>query len=302
MRKRPPDYAQLPALTASVYTPRNICYTHGDATYIDYFGRALAVYDRAHNRVEVTSDSLHLLHEIAYLTILSRVGDALDRKGLHRLHALGVAVEGRAALFLMPSGCGKSTLGLGLMQAGAELELVSDDSPLIGRSGRVLPFPLRIGVLGGPPPGVPEHFVQYMERMEFAPKYLVSMAAFEGSLARGALKPELVFLAQRSLGPGCSIRRAGFVAGYGACIRHLIVGVGIYQGLEFMLRSSAVDLVKSVPAVLSRAIGAASLLARARVYTLQLGRDPALNVRTILEFLERELKSVRRTPRTSPAA
>jgi hypothetical protein len=78
--------------------------------------------------------------------------------------------------------------------------------------------------------------------------------------------------------------------------------VGIYQGLEFMLRSSAVDLVKSVPAVVSRAIGAASLLARARVYTLQLGRDPALNVRTILEFLERELKSVRRTPRTSSAA
>jgi hypothetical protein len=251
--------------------------------------------------VEVTSDSLYLLHEIAYLTILSRVGDALDRKGLHRLHALGVAAEGRAALFLMPSGCGKSTLGLGLMQAGAELELVSDDSPLIGRSGRVLPFPLRIGVLGGPPPGVPEHFVQYMERMEFAPKYLVSMAAFEGSLARGDLKPELVFLAQRSLGPGCSIRRAGFVTGYGACIRHLIVGVGIYQGLEFMLRSSAVDLVKSLPAVLSRAIGAASLLARARVYTLQLGRDPALNVGTILEFLERELKSARGTPRTPSA-
>jgi hypothetical protein len=302
MRKRSPDYDRLPALAASIYTPRNICYTDGDTTYIDYFGRALAVYDRAHNRVDVTSDSLYLLHEIAYLTILSRVGEALDRNGLHRLHALAVAVDGRAALFLMPSGCGKSTLGLGLMQAGAELELVSDDSPLIGRSGRVLPFPLRIGVLGGAPPGVPEQFVQYMERMEFAPKYLVSMAAFEGSLARGELKPELVFLAERSLGPGCLIRRAGFVAGYGSCIRHLIVGVGIYQGLEFMLRSSAVDLVKSVPAVLSRAIGAASLLARARVYTLQLGRDPALNVRTILEFLERELKSVRGTPRTASAA
>lgn len=301
MRKRSPDYDRLPALAASIYTPRNICYADGDATYIDYFGRALAVYDRAHNRVEVTSDSLFLLHEIAYLTILSRVGGALDRKGLHRLHALAVGLEGRAALFLMPSGCGKSTLGLGLMQAGTGLELVSDDSPLISRRGRVLPFPLRIGVLGKPPPGVPERFVQYMERMEFAPKYLVSMAAFEGSLARGELKPELVFLAQRNLGPVCAIRPAGFLAGYGACIRHLIVGVGIYQGLEFMLRSSALDLVKSVPSILSRAIGAASLLARARVFTLQLGRDPGLNVATILEFLGSELNAVRSKARTRSA-
>lgn len=302
LRKRPPDYDRLPALTASIYTPRNICYTDRDITYnIDYFGRALAVYDRARNYVDVTSDSLSLLHEIPYLTILSRVGDALDRKGLHRLHALAVGREGRAALFLMPSGCGKSTLGLGLMQMGTGLELVSDDSPLISRSGSVLPFPLRIGVLGAPPPGVPERFVQYMERMEFAPKYLVSTAAFEESLARGELRPELIFLAERILGSGCSIRRTSFLVGYGACIRHMIIGVGIYQGLEFMLRSSVLDLVKSVPSILSRAISSASFLGRARVYKLQLGRDPSLNVDTILEFLGRELKSTGRAAPTPSA-
>jgi hypothetical protein len=301
MRKRPPDYDRVPALTASIYTPRNICYTDGDITYIDYFGRALAVYDRARNHVDVTSDSLSLLHEIPYLTILSRVGDALDRKGLHRLHALAVGREGGAALFLMPSGCGKSTLGLGLMQKGTGLEMVSDDSPLISRSGRVFPFPLRIGVLGAPPPGIPEKFVQHMERMEFAPKYLVSVAAFEESLARGELRPELVFLAERSLGSGCIIRRTSFLVGYKACIRHMIIGVGIYQGLEFLLRSSALDLVKGLPSILSRAMSAVSLLARGRVYTLRLGRDPGLNVATILEFLGHELKGVRGTARTPSA-
>ena len=293
LQERRPDYGHLPALTASIYTPRNICFTEGDITYIDYFGRALAVYDRARNHVRVTSDNLSLLQEIAYLTILSRVGNALDRKGLHRLHALAVGYEGRAALFLMPSGCGKSTLGLGLMQAEADLDLVSDDSPLITRSGRVLPFPLRIGVLGAPPAGVPERFVQYMERMEFAPKYLVSMGAFEGALARGELHPELVFLAERVLGAGCSIRRTSFLSGFAACIRHMIIGVGIYQGLEFLLRTSIFDLVKSVPAFVSRSISAVSLLRRARVYTLHLGRDPRLNVRTILDFLGRELQGLR---------
>lgn len=291
LRQRAPDYDSLPALAASIYTPRNICYSSGNLTYIDYFGRALAVYDRARNHVEVTSDSLSLLQEIPYLTILSRVGDALDRKGLHRLHALSVGREGRAALFLMPSGCGKSTLGLGLMQRGTGLELVSDDSPLIRRSGRVLPFPLRIGVLGAPPPGVSERFVQYMERMEFAPKYLVSVAAFEGWLARGEQRPGLIFLAERTLGSGCTIRRTSFLAGYVACIRHMIIGVGIYQGLEFLLRSSILDLAKSMPLILSRAVSAATLLARARVYTLHLGRDPRLNVDTVIDFLGRELES-----------
>ena len=302
MRKRPPDYDRLPPLTASIYTPRNICFTEGDITFIDYFGRALARYDRSRNRVEVTSDNLSLLQEIAYLTILSRVGDALDRRGLHRLHALGVGRDGRAALFLMPSGCGKSTLGLGLMQARVGLELVSDDSPLISRRGRVLPFPLRLGVLGAPPPGIPERFVQQMERMEFAPKYLVSIRAFEGSLAEGELQPKLIFLAERILGTGCRIRRVGFLAGYGACIRHMIVGVGIYQGLEFILRTSVLDLLRSVPAVISRAISAASLLARARVYRLQLGRDTRRNLDTILEFLGTELTGPPGAARTEPAS
>lgn len=289
LTKQGPEYDRLPALEASIYTPRNICYSRGDTTYIDYFGRALAVYDRRRGRIAVSSDSVPLLHEIAYLSILSRVGDALDRKGLHRMHALAVSRQGRAALFMMPSGCGKSTLGLGLMQASAGLELASDDSPLIGRSGRVLPFPLRIGVLGTPPRGVPERFVQHMERMEFAPKYVVSMAAFEGSLARGELRPELVFLAARSLGSDCQIRRTGLLTGYRACIRHMIVGVGIYQGLEFLLRSSVLDLVRGAPSILSRAWSALVLLSRARVYTLHLGRDRRHNVETVLEFLGREL-------------
>jgi hypothetical protein len=289
MHMRPPEYGELPALDASIYTPRNITYTEGDTSYIDYFGRAIAVYDRTRNHVEVSGDGVSLLHEIAYLTILSRVGSALDRQGLHRVHALAVGREKHAALFLMPSGCGKSTLGLGLMSCGAGFDLVSDDTPLITRSGKVLPFPLRIGVLGGPPPGIPEQHVRFMERMEFAPKYLVSVAAFEESLAHGELQPELVFLGERSLGPGCRIRRAGFLAGFGSCVRHMIVGVGVYQGLEFMLRSSIRDLVKSVPTIVSRTIGAISMLARARIYRLQLGREPNRNVETIAAFLEREL-------------
>ena len=50
-------------------TPRNHCHTDGDLTYLDYFGRALAVYDRSRHYVTVESVDTHRLHEITYLLI-----------------------------------------------------------------------------------------------------------------------------------------------------------------------------------------------------------------------------------------
>lgn len=289
VHEQEPDYDEIPPLTASIYTPRNVCYRDGDITYIDYFGRALSVHDRATGHVDVHGEGIYLLHEIVYLTMLSQVGVLLERRGLHRMHALALGMNGQAALFMMPSGCGKTTLGLELLGRDAGIELLSDDSPLITRSGKVLPFPLRFGVLGSPPPDLPERFVYYMERMEFAPKYLISTEAFEDVLAHGEFRPALIFLGTRSLARECRIRRVTRFAGFRASVRHMIVGVGLYQGLEFILRTSWLDLVRSTHLLISRALAALGALRRARVYGIELGRDPERNADTIVQFLGEEL-------------
>lgn len=285
LHRRRPDFASLPPLPAKIYTPRNICYSEGDVTYIDYFGRALAVFDRTTNRVEVSATDTSMLHEISYLTILSRVAGALERKGLHRMHALAVGDGKRAALFMMPSGCGKTTLGLSLLEVDHGLELVSDDSPLISRRGRVLPFPLRFGVLGDPPSHISDRFVTYMERMEFSPKHLISMEAFEGRLARGERAGDVIFVGNRTLAREPRMRRAGFLLGLRACVRHMIVGIGLYQGLEFMLQSSPAELIRSSGTGLSRAWAAIRILLRADVVALDLGRDREANARAIARYL-----------------
>lgn len=285
LMRRPPDFGSLPPLPAKIYTPRNISYSDGDVTYIDYFGRALATFDRSTNRVDVAATDTSLLHEIAYLTILSRVSAALERKGMHRMHALAVGDGERSALFMMPSGCGKTTLGLALLEADLGLELVSDDSPLITRRGAVFPFPLRFGVLGDAPAHIPDRFITHMKRMEFSPKNLISMEAYETRLARGERVPDVIFLCNRTLGSEPSIRRAGFLKGFGACVRHMIVGVGLYQGLEFMLQSSSAELVRSVGTVLSRSVAATRALQRADVLALDLGRDREANERAVAGFL-----------------
>ena len=221
--------------------------------------------------------------------ILSRVGALLERRGLYRMHALALGINGQAALFMMPPGCGKTTLALELLKRDGGIQLVSDDSPLITRSGMVLPFPLRFGVLGSPPPDLPERFVYYTERMEFDPKYLISTEAFEGVLAHGEFCPELIFLGTRSLATECRIQRVTRFAGLRASIRHMIVGVGLYQGLEFILQTSYLELVRSTCLLISRALATVAALRRARVYVIELGRDPVQNADTIIEFLGEEL-------------
>ena len=283
--RRRPDYDALPPLTATVYTPRNICYSHGNLTYIDYFGRALALYDRGRRSLDVSCDDLDLLHEIVYLTILSRVSETLERDGLHRVHAFGLESGGDAALFLMPSGGGKTTLTLGFLKLGAPWRLISEDSPFVDRKGRVHPFPLRIGVLGTEPPPFPAEHVTLIRRMEFEPKHLVSLAAFGDCLATGASSPRFLFIGRRSLGRGCTIRAVGKWTGWKALLEGMIVGVGLYQGLEFLLRTSVLDLLRLAGLGLSRTRAAWALLRRSEVHVVELGRDGAVNVETVRAFL-----------------
>jgi hypothetical protein len=282
---RRPDYDALPPLTATVYTPRNVCYSEGDVTYIDYFGRALALYDRRLRSLDVSCDDLDLLHEIVYLTILSRVSETLERDGLHRIHAFGLQSGGDAALFLMPSGGGKTTLTLGFLKLGPPWRLISEDSPFVDRKGRVHPFPLRIGVLGTEPPPFPAEHVTFIRRMEFEPKYLVALAAFGDCLATEASLPRFLFVGRRSLGRSCTIRVVGKWSGWKALLEGMIVGVGLYQGVEFLLRTSLLDLFGLAGIGLSRARAAWALLRRSEVHVVELGRDGAVNVETVRAFL-----------------
>ncbi|HXE80337.1 MAG TPA: hypothetical protein VNK41_06280 [Vicinamibacterales bacterium] len=281
-----PRYADLPPLRATAHTPRNICYSRGQTTYIDYFGRALAIYDRAAKRVQVYSDRPHLLHEIAYLTILSRVSEALERRGLHRVHACAVSVQGTTVLFVLPSGGGKTTLTLAFMKRGGGIRVVSEDSPLVDGRGTLHPFPLRIGILADQPPPFPPEFVTYTERMEFEPKYLVSLRAFPDALETAPTQPNLLFIGTRTLGTDCRILPVSRMRGLRALVRDMIVGVGLYQGLEFLLRTSPADLLRLAPVLAGRVRAALALLRRVRVYEIELGRDPDVNVNTVLAFLE----------------
>jgi hypothetical protein len=283
--REPPPFDDVPSGDAVVYTPRNVVYRAGCKRYIDYHGRGLGILDEASSSLKLYSEDAELLYEAAYLFLLSRIGQGLDQRGLHRLHALGVEVNGRAVLVLLPMGGGKSTLALHLMNLPG-VRLLSDDSPWIDRAGRSLAYPLRIGLLPGSEQSIPPQHRRVIQRMEFGPKHLVNFSYFQDRVCASA-EPGAVFIGARSMLPECCIEEIGMTAALRPMISNGVIGLGLFQGLEFILQSSALELVNKAGLGVSRMRNFWQLLRRSRTYRARLGRDAELNARTVLEFTQR---------------
>lgn len=287
MRLEAPDYTDLPAVPATIVTPRNVCFRDGHTTYLDYFGRALAVFDRKSSRFSISGTDRDLVHEAVYLFVLSTVGQHLDRIGLHRIHALGVRHRGGAVLVLMPSGGGKSTLALELLGRPG-FDLLSEDTPLMDRSGRLRPFPLRLGIRPEREVDIPARYLRTVKRMEFDPKTLIDLDYFEGSVCEpdAVVEPRLVLVGERNLGRTTAIEPLNRARALGAFVKYGVVGLGVYQGLEFLLERGVWELAGRTGTVASRLYASGRLLAKAPAHRFVLGRDVAANTRRLLEFLE----------------
>ena len=275
---------RLPRLKAALQTPRNIVYRQGDDSYVDYFGRALLIYHATKRAYVVYCPDRDLAHEIAFLTILSQVGEHLDAIGLHRVHALGMEIHGRAVLVLLPMGGGKTTLALRLLgQAGAHL--LSEDSPLISSDGMVHPFPLRIGVRIGDLPGdVPERYTRTIRRMEFGPKTLIDIEHFRDRLA-GACPPGVILLGERWLAGPSEVCPAPRALAVKALVKNAVVGLGLYQGIEFLLERSSWEVLGKAGVALSRLRNCLALIRRSRVWRFAMGPDVEQTAQTLVDFI-----------------
>jgi hypothetical protein len=275
-----PDLSGHGDLVASFITPRNVVYHDGDRTIVDYFGRAASVHEpggAGPETLTVTGADEDLVHEAVYHFLLSRTGRHLDRRGLPRLHALGLAGRHGAVAVLLPSGGGKSTLALRALRSDGPVRLLSEDSPLLDSRGRLHPFPLRIGVNPGDAGALPPGAVREVQRMEFHPKVLLDVDAFRDRVEREPQRLAHIVVGRRSLRAEPLLRRRPRLAAAGTLLREAVVGVGVYQGMEFLLQRGPADVARLAPVGLTRARCCAAGLARAQVWELVLSRDHQAN-------------------------
>ena len=242
---------------------------------------ALCEYDYRARRGLVSSADRDLLKELSYLLILSRAGEALDRRGLHRLHAGALGSGGRALLFCGAQGAGKTTLLMELLKDG-RYSLLSDDTPLISRDGTVHDFPARIGLgedsphLGNFPP------LRSFKRRHYPPKRLLDIGMSRLQVSP-PLAPSFIFRLSRAGSPAFR-RPARGEAGW-ELARSLVAGCGVPQMAEYFLQLSPSDIARKGLILASRVKTARALMKKTAFVVFETGPDHAVNAAALKAFL-----------------
>jgi len=281
----PPPYDSFPRLHASYSTPRNVVYDARGCRIVDYFGKGATVEDKADAAFTIYGEDTNFLQEAFYLLVLSLFGRYCDRNGMLRIHAMAVSYRDTAVVIPMTMGGGKSTLAMAVLQEEG-FKLISDDEPVLDRDGALLPFALRMGTLDRRKiQDIPAEYVYSIDRMEFGLKHFVDAAYWGSSLERRALRDIVYVEARRVLnGPPCieAIPKRKIIR---SLFRDAIVGVGLFQGLEFLLGHSPWTTAAKAGVLLKRSGAAWRMLRNARTYRFTISRDIDENRRVLCQFV-----------------
>ena len=279
-----PPYDLIPDGTLAAYHTKNsVVYRSGSIQFYDSFGKALVIYDYRHESAEIYSLDRDILYENTYLMIMSRVGHLLDRKGLHRIHAMGVVYNGKTALCVLPMGGGKTTLTLSLLE-NRDFSLLSEEVPLISSNGLLYPFPIRMGVMEGTPLSIPEGFLKSFKRTHYEPKTLIDIQHFRDQIANVA-KPGLIFVGKRIYSPNPKITRTSSIKCFLSLFRYCVMANGIPQLLEYVLRLDIITMLRQLPIFFSRLLASLVLVTKSESYEIHLGYDLKANAALLTEFI-----------------
>lgn len=230
------------------------------------------------NKIEIFCTDLNRLHELTYLAILSRVGKALDEIGLHRLHAMAAIKNETLYLGLMSSGVGKTTLLTHLLSE-AEFSLVSDDSPLIDRKGRVYPFPIRVGfeAEGIIPPSWNEAPFYTLNRKEYGLKKLVSIEDIKSPIG-GEYNRIKLFKGERGF-ENAKLKPVSFLKVFKHIFEQGIIGVGLPILFEYFWEFGPIDFLRKIKIFFSRSLSFYCLVKRSEVYEFQMSSEISENIK-----------------------
>lgn len=297
--KEPPSvtirlYSEAPPQTPAqakrvLQTKEGVCYEYERIRYVDYSGKALARYDFRSEEGEAFSLNDNLLHEISYVMILSRVGEMLDRRGIHRMHSVGVAIKGSAAICLLPMGAGKTTLGLELMKE-KDCFLLSDEITAIDRSLRVLPFPIRIGVreIERIVPKIPARHLRSFPTTAYGTKTLIDLEVFMHKVATEPARLEAVMLGVRNDFKKPEIKRLSKLTALYHILKNITLANQLPQTKAYFFRFNLSYLMTFCTILLSRILNGMKIALSVKCYRFKLTDNPHENAQVIASILRKK--------------
>ena len=115
---------------------------------------------------------------------------------------------------------------------------------------------------------------------------MLEVGAFADRIESGPRPLRHLVIGRRSLGTGARLEPVARTAALGPLLREAVVGVGVYQGMEFVLQHGMRDVFGKLGIASTRTRCCAAGLRGARVWTLTLGRDQDRNWSAIQPLLD----------------
>ncbi|VVB54318.1 Uncharacterised protein [uncultured archaeon] len=267
-----PDLSKEPDVSASLYHEDYVAYDSGGIRYVVYFNGAFCVYEPGNSLMTVTASDLSVLYDVLHTALESKLGDLLDGKGLHRVHALAFTVDSFPVVVLLPVGGGKTTLALALLKREG-VRLISEDTPLVSRDGRIFAFPSRLGVRNRDEAKSFEGNVRTFQRAGHGEKTLVSAEAFSDKIQKEAGPPYVLILGSRRSKGGLVFSPSGKFAALPRLLKNMILGLELPQALAYFMGLSFRENLSRLPSFWGRGVAALRLLNYSSIYSASFGSD-----------------------------
>ena len=280
----PPN--EFPPMVAVKILDQGTVYRLGTLQYVDYFGEALSIQDFQEKTVEIQSENQDRLFELAYLAIHSIAGQNLEKDGLCRIHGLGVSLGETNAIVMLPSKGGKSTL-LSLLFENPDVKVISDDMPLCDYAGRVYSFPSKMSLDEIPSKGILSklHWRQF-RRHHYPPKWTASLQNLKERISGSPENNRTLLIAGHRLSQGQSILvQVSKWKMIRPVFEHMILGLGLPQIIEMLLRFNLTDFVRLPYLALIRTICAFNLVRKSHCFYFYMGPDKTYNSQLLLDLL-----------------
>jgi hypothetical protein len=228
----------------------------------------------------IYSEDFDELYEMSYTTMLSTAGEYLDTQKFHRIHALGIQTADEAGLVVLPTGGGKSALAL-LCLKNTNINIFSDETPLLGKGACIHAFPTRIGIS----PQVAEALRLLIKPQRLFLRRLFPAKTLIAIDPKKIAKPAKIdFLICGRLQSGSPrITPSNKLVALFYLLHSMVIGIGVAQMSEHMLRLNSLTRLFNI--AFSRLARALEVLWQAENYIFYLSNDSQENFKALDCFL-----------------
>lgn len=274
----------LPKLMATKISQNSVTFDDSQVRWNDYFGKALSYLNYQTGQAAIYTPDIDLMHEIAYLLILSLSGKRMDLKGFHKIHACGINIHQKNILVMLPSKGGKTTLFLELCEH-YPVALISDDTPVVDNRGIIHPFPLRVGVENRPQWLQDQDFPLF-KREHFSDKFLIPLTHLKRPIAQVNNDPAVLVIGVRANGDIPQIYPASFLTSFKSLFENMIIGIGLPMVVEYFVKNTWRDWIYLTGIFFKRIGAALNLWRRSKTYVFVMSTDPKLNAQFLMSRIQ----------------